>query len=249
MTISEACTEITHTSKKFSGTADVKLFCAEGLLTATTQPGITYPTVRVWCSRPDSPQAASVRKTQIVQQGKTLEITVPKPEPGTRMVPATFTGNAGNAGLPVMRKEPDTIRVDMTIPQNAYLTAAVGEGGIRVRGTLAVLLSSIGKGDLVTDDVYSLSTSMLNGNVTAQFVRNWMNLEVDKGNVDIGKYAGVLAKVRVERGNVVLCADREASGILGVSTGRGNIVLSGVKHNEELDLERVFAEHGSVDMR
>lgn len=235
---------------------------------------LSVPTVRVYCTDPNSPYAQAARDTRIQQNGNQLTVTVPRITVPRRTVRhsssmgGTYISGTGGSysftsvgdmhvtdGIVVngaaiisggtVINGHQGIEIELLLPSGSGLSSNTSSGGIRTFGHLAAAKIDASSGSVNLESVGRAQIQTASGSVRIGTVTEWADISAASGSVKVTQHSGQHARVRAASGSVTFTIAADASGSVDVHAASGSVTLYG-SHRPDMT---VTAEASSGTVR
>jgi hypothetical protein len=196
---------------------------------------LSAPTVRVYCTAPNSPYAQAARETDIQHNGNQLTVTVPHITAPSRTVSygrthtsgpgssyafssigdvhigssgVTFTSAAGGTVV----NGHQGIEIELLLPSGSGLSGTISLGSIHAQGQLAAAKIDSSCGSVNLAGVGRAQIQAASGSVRIGTVTEWADINAASGSVKVNRHRGQSARVRAASGSVTFTIAAEATG-------------------------------------
>ncbi|MCY1649227.1 DUF4097 family beta strand repeat-containing protein [Streptomyces sp. SL203] len=128
------------------------------------------------------------------------------------------------------------VEVLVTLPAGSGVQMKTKNANLTVTGPLAALAFDGYNGNVRAGLVGRIKAKSYNGDIEADGVREFADVETYNGDVEIGSYGGGAARLVTYNGDVRLSASPSAAGELAAQTYNGDVRLRGTSGRPELNV-------------
>ncbi|MFE4304817.1 DUF4097 family beta strand repeat-containing protein [Streptomyces sp. NPDC056891] len=254
--------------EQHSGPVLATVIAQEATLWTTADASLSVPTVRVYCTDPNSPYAQAARDTRIQYTGNQLTVTVPRITTPSRTVHhgnGTYTSGSGSTysftsvrGMHInssgitfnsgsLINGHHGVEIELLLPSGSGLHSNTNSGSIHAFGHLAAAKIDAASGSVRLASVGRAEIDAASGSVRIGTVTEWADIKAASGSIKVTRHEGHTAHVRAASGSITFTIAAEASGTVDLRSHSGSVTVHG-SHRPDMTVNAA-ASSGTVRRR
>ncbi|MFE2852669.1 DUF4097 family beta strand repeat-containing protein [Streptomyces lavendulae] len=233
--------------EQHSGPVLATVIAQEATLWTTVDASLSVPTVRVYCTDPNSPYAQAARDTRVQHSGNQVTVTVPRITTPLRTVHhgnGTYISGSGSTysftsvrGMHInssgsfnsgsLINGHHGVEIELLLPSGSGLHSNTSSGSIHTFGHLAAVKIDAASGAVNLASVGRAEIDAASGSVRIGTVTEWVDIEAASGSVRVNRHEGHRARVLAASGSITFTIAAEASGTVDVRSASGSVTVHG----------------------